>query len=204
MFENEVDDEPVGEFEDGDRNHHQVIHIFLLFIFLWQSLFRISDGALSLMLAFMGKFFHLVSIYLRLDALCHMAQLFPKTLYRAKKTLGKLQENFIRFVSCPTCHKLYTLEESQEVGSHGKKVSRYCDFIRYPRHPQVRMHTTCGSMLLKCMKSSKGSEFLSPFNTYCYRSPILGLEALLNRPNMMHFCEAWRHRRIKQAKLCDI
>lgn len=87
-------------------NQRRVIHMFLLFIFLWQSLYRVSDAAVTLVLRFVVRFLSLNGSCLGVEALYRLSQKFPHTLYRAKKFLGRLQERFVRYVSCPTCHKI--------------------------------------------------------------------------------------------------
>ena len=82
----------------------------------------------------MAKFFSLMGSYLNVDKLHHLAQVFPHTLYRAKKFVGRLHENFIRFVTCPSCHKLYKYEDCITTDISSKKVSRVCSYVRYPNH----------------------------------------------------------------------
>ena len=105
-----MDDEEIEE-GDGDEDssrHYRVIHVFLFFLFLWQSLFRLSDAAISLMLMFMAKFLYYVGSCFGVEALQKLSEVFPRTLYRAKKCLGRLQERFARFVTCPKCTKRKT------------------------------------------------------------------------------------------------
>lgn len=102
--------EPEINSEENDEigiQYRKIIHVFLLFLFLWQSLFRISDNAVSLVLSFMAKFFLLIGTCLQLNSLNELGRIFPNTLYRAKKILGRIQERFKKYVSCPACHKLY-------------------------------------------------------------------------------------------------
>lgn len=183
--------------------HRSVIHMFLLFLFLWRSLFSISDNAISLMLSFMTQFFLFLSTCLQLDSLGKLGRAFPNTLYRAKKFLGRIQERFVRYVSCPSCHKLYPFENCWIAGTNGKE-SLNCSYKAYPRHVQARMRAPCGQKLLKTMRSSSGTEFLAPYQTYCFKSVITSLEELLNRPNHVHMCESWRNRKKEPGKLCDI
>ena len=66
------------------------------------------------------------------------------------------------------------------------------------------MRSPCGQQLLKVVRSSSGSEYLVPFQTYCYMSVIKGMEELLNRPLLAQQCEKWRSRTLKPDKLCDV
>lgn len=130
------------ENEIGMR-HRKVIYLFLLFLFMWQYLFRISDNAISVLLAFIAKFFSILSGYLQLETLSELGRAFPNTLYRAKKALGHIHEGFKRYVSCPACHKLYLVENCL-VDHNGSKEPLTCSFKQYPRHKQARMRLPCG------------------------------------------------------------
>ena len=65
--------------ETGAR-YQKVNHLFLLFIFLWQYTFRVSDNAVAVMLAFIPQFFVLLSAYLNSDSLQKLGRAFPNTL----------------------------------------------------------------------------------------------------------------------------
>lgn len=105
----------------NNAGHRKVIHAFVLFIFLWQSLFRISDSAISLMLSFIAKLFSYASTCIGLNGLHRLAKLLPKSLYRARKSLGRLQDTFLRFVSCCT-----------EPDHNGEKASRPVHTLHFP------------------------------------------------------------------------
>ena len=189
------------ENDEIDIQHRKIIHVFLLFLFLWQSLFRISDNAVSLVLSFMAKFFLLIGTCLQLNSLNDLGRIFPNTLYRAKKILGRIQERFKKYVSCPACHKLYLFDNCTV--NNGKE-SLKCSFKQYPRHVQARMRVPCGHMLLKTMHSSSGTDYLAPYQTYCYMSVISSLEELLNRPNYVHICESWKKKIRRPGILSDV
>ena len=72
--------------------------------------------------------------------------------------------------------EVYKKEDSLTLDHSGKKVSCSCSYVRYPRHIQARMRAPCGSLLLKTVRSSSGSEYLAPIQTYCYVSVIKSLE----------------------------
>lgn len=164
-----------------------IIHFFLLFLFLWQSLFRISDKAISLLLSFMANFFLLASTCLHSLALVELSPILCIVLRR-------LQENFTRYVSCPSCHKLYPFDNCWRPSEKGKQ-SNLCSFRQYPNHLQLRMRVACGQKLLKTVRSSSGTEYLAPYQTYCFKSVIESLEELLNRPNYTNLCESWRSKK---------
>lgn len=203
-----MDDDDL-EFEvtnnESHGGHNKLIDVFLHFIFFWQSLFRVSDSAISLMLAFMAKFFDLAAACLTLEALHQTALLFPHTIYSARKHLGRLREQFMRFVVCPTCHALYSHKDSvSDTLVNGRKVSRSCSYVRFPNHIQARMRAPCGRLLMKTVRSSNGSEYLAALRTYCFKSITTSLKDLLNRPMMFQLCEQWRTRQVAPDVLSDI
>ena len=103
-FESDTENEEDHESEKGDVDHTRSIKVFLLFIFLWQSLYHIYDSAISFLLSFMGHFFQLLSQWLGLKPPARLAQNFPATMHRAKKKLGQIGDKFSRYVTCPKCH----------------------------------------------------------------------------------------------------
>ena len=54
------------------------------------------------------------------------------------------------------------------------------------------------------MRSSSGTEYLAPYNTYCFKSVTESLEELLNRPNYVNLCESWRSKKKESGILCDV
>ena len=151
----------------------------------------------------MSKFFSLMGTFLNLEALNHISQGFPHTLFRAKKFLGQSKDQFDRYTSCPSCHKLYSFADSWII-DNGGKVPVKCSYVRYPNHVQARMRAPCGHNLLKAKRSSSGSQYLAPYQIYCYKSVIESLSELLNLPNLMDLSEHWRERSCDVGKLNDV
>ena len=106
-------DEENSELNDESEKMKvgRLTHVLVLFQFLWQSLFRITDAAISLILSFLKLFFALAGSYLGLQKISHFPQIFPRTLYRAKKYLGRKNDNFERITVCPQCHILYLYKD---------------------------------------------------------------------------------------------
>lgn len=151
----------------------------------------------------MAKFLLLAASCLKLDSLRYIASVFPTSLHRAKKSLN-LKDTFVKYVSCPKCHSLYSFDQSVETDLNGKKNSKHCSFVRYPTHVQARMRSPCNEKLMKVVRSSKGSECLFPYQTYCYSSIIKGMEELLNRRYVSELCEKWRTTISDNTNLCDV
>ena len=155
------------------------------------------------MLSFLKRFLFLAGTYLQVPKLQNLADNLPHTIYRARKYLGQLKEKFVRFVVCPSCHKLYKYEDCC-ITENGEKKSKLCSFVRYPHHIQARMRSQCSEILLKSVRSSSGTKYLTPIKTYCYKSVACSLEELLNRNNMMSLCEEWRNRKVINGYLQDV
>ena len=156
------------------------------------------------MLAFLAQLFSYAGKLLKCPPLEVLGHKFPKTLYRARKWLGVQSDKFTKYASCTKCHAIYTIHSATESGSRNVKTSKRCSYVRYNNHPMSRMRSACGNLLMKTMRSSKGSSFLLPFSTYCYHNPILCLQELLNRPCIVDLCEQWRNRIVENNILCDI
>ncbi len=54
------------------------------------------------------------------------------------------------------------------------------------------MRKPCSEILLNQAKTSSGTFHLVPFKVYCYKSVVVSLEQLLNKPNMHTLCEKWK------------
>ena len=196
---------------DGDESIQECIipegktitQVYLTFLFLWQTLFHISDSAITILLTFTIKFLSLTSRLLHLERLKVVVDSFPRSLYHARKFLGRLHEKFIRYSSCPTCHNIYPLNESWTMLA-GKKCSKTCSFVRFPQHTQMRMRQPCGTALLKTMTSSRGTRFLYPKSLFCYLRPQVSLAELLSRPDAVAACKHWKPRRSVAGVYSDV
>ena len=179
------------------------VHVILLFLFTWQSVNRVSASAISLMLLFIKTFFSLAARYLHVEKLRELANAFPRSLHLAKKFLGNLRENFTKFVVCPKCHKLYRYSECW-LHTGQEKETKLCNFVKFPRHTFQRMRSACGEPLLQVARTSNGTTHLVAFKTYCYKNVIDSLEEVLNRPNMLDYCEQWRKIESQDNVLSDV
>ena len=62
---NDCDENP-DSVEEAPMQYSKIVHVLLLFLFLWQTVFRVSDAGLSMMLAFMVSFLQCCGKCLRL------------------------------------------------------------------------------------------------------------------------------------------
>ena len=186
----EVTSPQSAEVEADQEN--KLIRMYVMFLFLWQSLFRVSDTAIQILLNFFASFLILLAQLLHLDKLKNLALKLPRTMYMTKKLLGTHKDAFIQYVSCPTCSAIYDLKKCIETLPDKSVVSRKCSFVEFPEHPVMHYRQPCGTVLMKQVRTSAGNHILYPRNIYCYTSLIQSLQLLLLSPGFMQSCEEWR------------
>lgn len=123
----------------------------VFFLLMWQSLYRVSNAAISILLKFISTFVHVFG-----RAFTTSQQLnIPNTISSAQSYIFTHQSEDIHyFVVCPSCDSIYEYEECFTF-SHGRKQSKCCKHIAYPNHPNIRRRSECGAQLLKSVKSGK-------------------------------------------------
>lgn len=82
----------------------RVTKLFIMFLFTWQRLFRLSDTGIGVLFAFFAAFLQLISSMLNIEKLSEFTQQLPQNTYQARKYLGHQGDIFKKFVSCPKCH----------------------------------------------------------------------------------------------------
>ena len=184
--------EPMSHTSHIDDNESKVIRFFLMFIFLWQSLFKLSNTGVQVLLSFFARFLSLVAKIINVDKLNEFAKKLPKTLYLAKKFLGTGQDIFLQYVTCPKCSSIYNIADCMEKVA-GKSISKKCSHIEFPHHPQVRFRQPCGTVLMKTVKTSSGTYVLYPRSVYCYSSLLNTMQSFLKRPGFVEKCQEWKN-----------
>ena len=111
----------------------------LLWIFKYQSRFRLSDVAINSLI----KFFKMVL----LDVDPTRFEKFPTSSYMAKKLLRIVKQEKT-YAVCPDCNTLYKVSEIlpqnlQNVSSTGFK----CTHVEFPNHPKQNRRQACGAEL---------------------------------------------------------
>ena len=180
-----------------------LLRLYLFFLFMFQTLFRLSDTALDVLLKFMKMFF---------KTLQHQFSAFPKTftdvipdnIKSARNTLGNSRDRFDRYVCCPGCDSLYRMSDCVLKKSNGTLESAECTFIRFPLHPQRCHRKPCAVRLMKEIKHASGRKSFYPKRVYCYRSVIDSLQELLLRPSFAEQCELWRSQQNDSGVYRDI
>ncbi len=169
-----------------------LLRLYLFFLFMFQTLFRLSDRALDVLLIFFAMFFKSLQRVTPLPT--SFVDAFPSSLYSARKCAGNERDHFDRYVCCPSCHSLYSLNECVVKMSDGQVESKKCSFVRFPSHPQPQHRKACGTPLMKKVKSRTKGVSLYPRLVYCYKSVIDSLQEMLMRPDFFKKCELWRDR----------
>ena len=131
----------------------------------------------------MRNFFIVVAKMLHIEGVNQFALKIPNTLYKARKYVGTEGDSFVKYATCSTCQKIYTIDEKLP------NVSKKCDHIEFPHHPMTRYRKPCGTVLMKNVRYSNGTEHLCPRNVFCYQSLIESFQNFLKRPNFIENCQ---------------
>lgn len=178
--------------QTDDLRISRFLQLYVFFLFMFQSLFRLSDTALNVLLSFLALFCKAVSQ--KLTTISQLLTRLPKNLHAARQLIHLRRDPFQKFVCCPACHSVYTWEQCIVKLPNGDVVSKKCSHVQFPCHPQVHRRKACGTYLMKKIKTRTGNVTLYPHRIYCYRSVIDSLQELLKRPGFCEKCEAWRGR----------
>ena len=154
MFE---DFEESGAANQIQSHSIRIINMLLMFIFLWQSTFRVSDVGIDILLGFLSAFMIVLAKVLHLEILKEFALEMPKSAIAGRRVLGTNVDGFSRWVCCCSCRSIYPVENCKVRLPNGEYVSKKCPFIKFPNHPQNWRRKPCGMTLMKSAKTSAGS-----------------------------------------------
>ncbi len=195
VTEDEVET-PLG----GDLNNPEkkAMKLYVFFLLLFQTLFRISDTALSILLLLMFKFIRILGALFNCEQLVKFAEKLPTSVKNARLSAGSVRGNFQKFSCCRKCFSIYPWNPTVE------PQILTCTYVKYPNHTQAHFRQPCGEKLCRKVKTLTGKEINRPFSVYCYKSIIQSLQELLLRPHFVSRCEAWRNRDVPQGMYCDV
>lgn len=180
-----------------------LLRLYLFFLFIFQTLFRLSDNALDVLLRFLAMFFR--SLGQRVTALpTSFIDALPSSIHSARKVAGSERDRFDRYVCCSGCHSLYSLDECVIRMPDGQLESKKCSYVQFPSHPQCQHRKPCGTLLMKKVRSRPKGVSLYPRLVYCYKSVIESLQEMLKRPDFMKKCELWRDRQVHPGVYSDV
>ena len=188
----EIWSDEIGSYDECQSNEcdsadtskiSALLKLYTFFLLTLQTLFRLSDTAINVLLAVCQLFLNLSFQSFQQHAACS---------YRASGG------TFIQDVCCPSCHSLYQWKECIIHLPDNQLVSKHCSFQRFPNHPQHQHRHGCGQSLMK-IKSSKGKQSLYPRLIYCYKSVIASLQEMVSKPGFIDKCELWCERKAPQG-----
>ena len=202
-------------FEDNDgmianeetytnSKEYRLIRSYIMFLFTWQTLFRVSDTGMGVMFVFIAVLLGLLVSRLNITTLSDFVELLPRSVTAAKKFIGHFSDEFSKYASCPKCHSIYALDTCKITQPDKTIASRTCSFIEFPNHPHASRRKRCDTPLMKKIRTSFGNTSLYPRQLYCYQSVIDSLKTLVQRPGFIEKCELWRKRLVHNNVLSDI
>lgn len=175
-----------------------------MFLFTWQTLFKVSDVGMNVLFAFISRFLNLLVVMFRLTSAMKIVKYLPGSIYAARKIFRGNFDRFVKYASCPRCHQIYTIDDCEVVLPNRSVVSSKCSYIMFPDHPQRARWRPCNTVLMKTVRTSNGTNSLYPRQMYCYKSVVESLKELVLRPGFVEKCETWRSRNIASGTLHDI
>ena len=127
----------------------------------------------------------------------------PSSLHAFKKFLNLNENNFKKYVVCPSCHKLYNFNNCFELHA-GRRKPKSCAFIAFPEHPQQVYRLPCATRLLSEVTLKSGKVSYYPRKYYCYKPISDSLTSLVGRNGFLTHCEHWRLRNVPSSTMYDI
>ena len=120
------------------------MRIFVIFIFTWQSVFRISNIAPEMLL----KFLHSIFSYLANEGtgrtgMKYIADHFPNSLAKSRALINLNRDDFEQYVCCAKCLAVYKFSECYERRG-SQTVSKHCTSCDFPLHSGKSLRSTCG------------------------------------------------------------
>ena len=172
-----------------------------MFLLLWQSLFKVSDSGMSVLFALL---FSLILTLIPSPNLQSLVSLLPKNTAAAKKIKGSVADPCTKYVSCPRCHTLYSVDVGKIRNPDKSFTSRHCSYLKFPEHPHRRQREPCNTQLMKTVRTSSGTTTLYPKQMYCYLSIIDTLKNRLLIPGFYEKTEHWRKINTQPSILSDV
>lgn len=168
-----IDDVPTEITAPTNMKVYQVTRLYLMFLFTWQALFRVSDVGMNVLLAFIATFLMFLVRIFGVPSLRDVVLQLPKTVYLARKYIGGEKDRFLKFASCPTSHSIFPLDSCKIVLPNKTVVSARCSYD----HPHSARRLPCNSVLLKTVRTSSGTSSLYPRQMFCYERVIAGINS---------------------------
>ena len=178
---------------NADHNPENSLVIwFASFLCLWQSIYKVSDKAIEVLLIFFHTFASI--IVANFSTLKTIGTQLPSTVYNLRKFFYSKEDPFKKYVVCPVCFSIYEHDSMIETDDLGKEIPKKCSYIRFPNHPQMNRRIECGGSLFKTVKLQGGKRKLRARYEYAYQPLKQSLQKLLNCKGFAEKLEYWRKR----------
>ena len=190
--------DPESEEPFSATSPSNIVKLYIFFLLMFQSTFRISDTALTVLLSFLFTFLQLLAKHYHIEKLHSFCDQLPKTTNAARKLIGDGRNDFEKYACCPSCYSIYSWLNK------GTSSNNTCTFIKYPNHSQARYRKPCGEKLMKMIKTPYQASFQYPRLLFCYKPIIKSLQEMLFHPKFISHCELWRDRQVCDGVMHDI
>ena len=126
----------------------------------------------------------------------------PTSVYMLRKVLLLDRDNFVRYIVCPTCTKIYKHSDCF-IDDQTVPIKLKCNNV-LRQTKRKRITTYCNQTMFRKIVLKGGAEAFYPLKTFCFRSLIDSLEDILRRPEYEELCEHWRNRETIPRHACDV
>jgi len=116
----------------------------------------VSNAAITNLLHFLRRFVAVVGQAFLCNPIQEMGNAIPVTLQSLHHLLSLQNEDFVKYVVCPSCDSIYEFNDCVEVGRNGQKESKLCQHVRFPNHPHESRRKPCKAVLLKKVRAKQG------------------------------------------------
>ena len=189
MWDSSDDEELSDTLNVTNNSTLPFIRFIVIFLLSWQSIFRMPNSALNVLLKFISVVLLKLRDITKSNFLTEVADIFPNSLQKAQCFESINRDDFRKLIVCPSCHTTY---ENDDCFSGHNAPLLYCSYVRYPRHPQVRMRAPCNTRLLKEIRTSSGRAVFRPIKIFCFQSIIDHLRNIVTRPGIFDLFSEWK------------
>ena len=106
-----LDDSDINSEEEDDKIRDEGTTKMALFIlkaiFAWKSFFKLSDAAVTYILASFAIILQMLANFSKSNQIRNLYEGFPSTLFKANRMLKYKKDDFVSYVVCPKCHELH-------------------------------------------------------------------------------------------------
>jgi len=173
-------------------NEKALISWFAAFLLHWQSLYKVSDQAIQVIVKFIHAF---VKVIASNPTLLQSASVeIPSSLHILQNHFNTKNVILHKYTVCPACFTLYESDSCIETDDFGEELPKSCSNIRFPNHPHEARRLACGAPLLKKINLSGGKKQFVPRYEYAYQPIKHSLQKLLYNKGFAEKLEHWRSR----------